>query len=289
MADTALTNAIEEAANELQEQIEEQEKPNKKDKSDSVSDTEESEDTEESKESSEESGTESDDEPEEEIVEDEVQSQKEALLLYNALKDPKLRGPVLAALVQEAGLKLGSAETKTEEKKEEKAIKQLVAEALGPEYKFLADKLGTVMEQVMDKVEATNAETRQSQLEAQILRESNETLAKLEKETKGESKKLQNKMLGLMDKFPSGPNISVDEYIRGIYKMAAGDRVVQSTKTQLADKIRSNSKNAAERLRSTGGSEPETAKEFRGKGALKNAVQYAADQLESQGKLFRKR
>lgn len=288
MADTTLQDAIGEAAAELQEQINEQEKEEGKGKESSEGVVENEEEEEPGRELEEaEENTEGN---EEEVTEeDDKQAQKESLLLYNALKDPKLRGPVILALAQEAGLNFNPPTTKVEEKKQEKAIRELVAETLGPEYKFLADKLGTVIEEVVGRLESQNNETRLEQQQQQILRETNETLAKLAKETKGESRKLEAKMVQLMDKFPSGPNTSVDEYIRGIYSLASGGRVAQTTKTQIADKIRNNSKNAPERLRSAGASETGKEPEFRGKGALKKAVEFAAEQLESQGKLFRKR
>jgi hypothetical protein len=279
MADTALQDAIGEAATQLEEQIEQQEESEKKvEKEEKV---EESEETEESEEETE--------EPVEEEESAEAQAQRESLILYNALKDPKTRGTVIFALAQEAGLRIGTAETKAEQKVEEKAIKQLVKETLGPEYKFLADKLGTVMEAVVGKMEEKNTEIRQEQAQQQILRETEDTLKKLERETKGESKKLESKMVSLMDKFPSGPNTSVNEYIRGIYAMASQGRTVATTKTQVADKIRNNSKNAPERMHSAGASDTEGIKEFTGKGSLKKAVEYAAQQLDSEGKLFRKK
>src|SRR5262245_61270036 len=66
--------------------------------------------------------------------------------LYKALRDPATRGPILAALAQQAGLQLGAAPSKVETREAARTIQQAVKESLGKEYEFLADRLGSAIE-----------------------------------------------------------------------------------------------------------------------------------------------
>src|SRR5580693_1571040 len=93
---------------------------------------------------------------EENLDEDEVerltaQQLKEAKDLYKALLNPAARGPLVQALAQQSGLNLSNIETKKEAKVAKKDITARLKEALGDELGFLADKMGPVIESVIEE------------------------------------------------------------------------------------------------------------------------------------------
>lgn len=236
----------------------------------------------------------SDDEPqEEELTEDqkkeaeelEKKEIQEARVLFNALKDPAQRGPVIAALMNAAGIEAPTKEsTKTEVKEAKKATLELVTEALGKEYGFLAERVSkafdAVMAQKSEEVSSLKAEIDQDKLVSETKSAENELIA----ETKGDFKKYESQILKLIDQYPKGDNLPVKEYLKGLYTIASAGKTVGKTKADLANRINKNFNDSAGRLRSQGkgnGIAEETAPEFRGKDALQKSVDYALKKATS--------
>src|ERR1700677_4473413 len=73
---------------------------------------------------------------------------KEGRNLYKLLKDKNQRTNVIRILAQQVGLL--DAQTPKEVKQATKDLKTLVKEKLGKEYEFLSDKLGDVLESVLE-------------------------------------------------------------------------------------------------------------------------------------------
>ena len=82
-----------------------------------------------------------------ELTDDETQVAKDH---FKALKDPEAAKTVIETLAKSVGIKIAEIETKKEEKAAIKSIKDTVIAELGEDYKFLADKLGEVMEKVVN-------------------------------------------------------------------------------------------------------------------------------------------
>lgn len=200
----------------------------------------------------------------------------ESKRLYLALKDPKTAGPIIAALAAQAGLHLTPTSTKAEVKEVKKNITDAVAEALGPEYAFLAPKLGKAFESALEiqreEHQASLQEIRQSQVERDVTT----AYEKLARETKGESKKLEAKMAALSEEIPIG-NMTVEKYIRRLYTVATAEGQ-QTSARQTADRIRKNASNAPERIRSgsAAGTEPKMPDK---KLSLNESVNYALKEL----------
>jgi hypothetical protein len=239
MPNTALAKTIEEADEALKREAE-----NKEEKVEGA-DTEVEEkpevELEEEKEKEEESESEEEDldEP----------SKDEAFRLYKALKDPKAAPAIIAALAQQVGVFPQGPESKGEERQKVKDIKLILADSLGPEYKFLADRLGPAIEAVITQErEAQAQQLSQIQLK-NIEKEIEQSFSSLSKETKGESRRLEARMYALMDEIVPSANISVDKYIRHIYAIASAGRKQPTTK-EVADKIRRNANDAPSRLQS---------------------------------------
>src|ERR1043166_5329001 len=147
MANTVLAKTIEEADKALKEEAEG--KPEESKPADTEVEEKPEVELEEEKEEKEE-------EPEEEDLDE--PSKDEAFRLYKALKDPKAAPAIIAALAQQVGVFPGQGEGKTEERQKIKDIKSILADSLGPEYKFLADRLGPAIEAVITQERETQAQ-----------------------------------------------------------------------------------------------------------------------------------
>ena len=239
MPNTVLAKTIEEADEALRNEKTE-ETPSKEENK-----------TTETEEESPEVEVEKEEEKEEETEEEDLDdsSKDEAFRLYKALKDPKAAPAIIAALAQQVGVFPGQGEGKTEERQKIKDIKSILADSLGPEYKFLADRLGPAIEAVITQERETQAQ-QLSQIQLKnIEKEIEQSFSSLSKETKGESRRLEARMYALMDEIVPSANISVDKYIRHIYAIASAGRKQPTTK-EVADKIRRNANDAPSRLQS---------------------------------------
>lgn len=178
---------------------------------------------------------------------------KEAQTLYKALLNPELRGGIVAALAEQAGiLRNQPLETKTEVKEAKKNIAAIIEEAL-PEYPGLATKLGPVIESIIES-ERSERNSEMETIHAQnVEREVISELDLLAKETKGESRKFEVKMNQLMTDFTPGPNVSVKSYLRNLYTLATASNTKAKVSSEMADKIRKNANNAADRLKTSTG------------------------------------
>ena len=270
MADTTLAEAIDAAAAEIlegtePEGTEPEQEPDGEQTHEKVEETEE-EKAEQAK-----------------ILEKENQ---EAATLYAALKDPKTRLPVLYAMMAEAGIKFpGSEEKPAEPEKVErtkKATLDIMKEALGKDFAFLSERLGKALDEILEQ-ERGEITGLKSQLDQdKLVSESTSAEAKLNAETKGDFKKYETEITRLIELYPPGPKITVEEYLRGLYTMASAGKSVVKAQTKVADKIRSNANDSSARVRSqAGGTEgPKgTIPDFKGKGALGKAVNFALESL----------
>jgi len=205
-----------------------------------------------------------------------AQEQKEARELYRLLKDKQTQKSTLTLLAQRAGLL--QAETPKEVKAAKKELKDIVKETLGPEYGFLADKLSATMEAVLEQERQTTNELLNTVQVDKIERETSSALDRLSRETKGESKKFEDRMIALMDRIKPSDNLSVYEYLKDLYTLASSGQRTASTKAAIADKIKRNAGNAAERLQSRG-----TGKEGKPGGpekrGIRASVEYALKQM----------
>jgi hypothetical protein len=217
---------------------------------------------------------------------DEV-SIKEAKALYKLLKDPNTQTQVIKALAVNAkiiDIDGKPPTTKEEIKEAKKDIKELIKEKLGKDFEFFAPKLAEVIEAVLEEERKEyRQETGELRL-AQIQTETDRALSKLSKETNGDSKKLENRIAQLVDRYPQPEGTTIYEYLKEMYQLAGGKLTGNSTK-RIVDKIQSNARDATSRLRTPGsqtGKTPINAPSNEKRG-LKAAVQDALKAMESQG------
>lgn len=150
--------------------------------------------------------------------------QQAAVELFKALKDPERAGSTLQQLAQLAGLDLVK---KADQKVLTKGIKDLVKERLGEDNSILAESLGPLLEEVLEKavedrlksIKDDLTEQKRTEFAAKI----EDTWTKLDTETKGLASKLEKQMLALMEDIDPGKNTPPEKYLRHIYKLAKAD------------------------------------------------------------------
>jgi hypothetical protein len=214
-----------------------------------------------------------------EMSEDEV---KESRQLYKLLKDPTSRNAVLTALASQAGLlpKGEDKPTKSETAAAKREIKDILSEALGTEYSFLAERLSKGIDKVLEQERSENESkllTLQRQnVEREVVAEHN----RLARETKGESKKFEARMAELSSEIPVG-NQDMRTYIKRLYTIASSEKQIVKS-AQKTDQVRKNATDVSSRLKS--GASPLSNNEIPDKKmSLDDSIKFALDQ-ERKGK-----
>lgn len=226
--------------------------------------------------------TSEDGEPEEpevgEADEDDLDEEKikEAKILYKALSDPKQGPAIIAALAQRAGILQTPPTTHREETQAKKDILSIFKEKLGASFEFLAAPLSEAIETVLENERAAQSEQMERLNQANLTREIDTVLTSLAKESKGESRKLEGKMVQLMNEFHPAPNMSIEKYVRGIYNMARGSGGPQKVNT---DKVRRNANDIPSRLSSTAQTGTRSVKIPDKKMSLDESVKFAMGEL----------
>ena len=204
-----------------------------------------------SEENAEENEEETSETGEEEVVEKDSLSDEElgnAKNLYKALKNPATAREIISVLARQAGV----LETPKDVKEADKAITAVFKEALGPDFAFIADKMAPALERVLlsqeEEYETKLQQIRQQQLSAQTETEVEKALSKLNRVTKGDSRKFEGDMTRLMDDILPGRNTSTEDYIFKLYRIASSEQSERKAKEKLANKINRNANDIPSRL-----------------------------------------
>ena len=246
-----------------------------------------SEDSKEGSEDEEEGDSESGEEDEEDKEGDEDKGEgeltaeqiKEATNLYKLLSNKETQTQTLKILATQAGIALNDGklpETKKEIKDAVKNTVQILEEALGKDLAWLAPKLAAAFDQLLEKSEGKTKEQLESMKQTQIAKEVDNAYEKLARETNGESKKFESRMVGLADKLYPAPGMSTEEYVRMLYTIASASGEKKSAKLRLAEKINKNSKDVPGRLTESSTSGGGKANTNNGRMSIKDAVRQAA-------------
>jgi len=226
----------------------------------------------------EESTEDSNTEETEEITEDSDDSEEpdpdieNAKALYKALKNPQTAMPIIQELAKQAGL-LGATQTQAT-----KTILDVVAEHLGEEYKFLAPKIGPAIQAVV-REEMKGLQTKlDQQVTHKLEQEVDEALDGLNRQTKGEAKKLFPKIAKLMDEFQPSGGISTKKYITRLYNLAKQEESQQIKKIERTRKTIDNSSDVGSRL-SAAGISSDNLKETKGSKTIDQAIEIALGKL----------
>lgn len=160
--------------------------------------------------------------------------QQAAVNLFDALKNPETAGLALRHLADLAGFDLAHRKGREEAKK---SIADIVKEELGEDNSILAEKLGPTLDKIISAAVEERLkpvrDTIATQEEKEVADAIESELAALNTETKGLSKKLETRMVELMDEISPGPKTKPAAYIRKIYKLAASEyEEAEKLKTQ---------------------------------------------------------
>lgn len=169
---------------------------------------------------------------------------RRALDLLRTLNDPDKGPQLLKILAQTAGL---TKESTSEEKKVIiKSVKEVVKEALGPDYQFLADRLGNALtglipetkglEDRLNRLETENVNSKKEALANEIDSALSNCFGQFEKV----DPKVQTRFNELIDEMPPVPGkTKPDVYFKRIIKLAQEE-------TGITLKLKSNSSNKDE-------------------------------------------
>lgn len=199
----------------------------KDEESDEVEQEEDSETSEKTEESTEEEPVAKDAEPDEET--------KQAVQLLQALKGPKGK-EVLKGLAVRAGLI-------TEEQKVTKAVsddlQSLLTDSLGDQWGFIAEGLAPALQTYFDK---KVQEVREQHLRLETSLQLKEAWAELSADDEtSDITKYEKEIDALSNKYQMGPNVTIKEYLRDLYKIASADKQKSKAVVKAIKKIESNS------------------------------------------------
>ncbi len=255
--------------------------------SDDSGDSESSEEgTEEGEEGSEDSeeGDKDDKDGEEGEAEDLSEKQiNEAKNLYKLLTNSSTQQQALRILAEQAGIELAG--TKGTKKDVETVVEdtvKILEDALGKDLAWLAPKLAGAFDKLLEKSEGKTKVQLESLKQTQVAKEVDQAYETLARETKGQSRRFENKMVALADKLYPAPGMSTAEYIRHLYTIASASGGEKSAKQQLAEKINRNSKDVPGRIAESaaaGGSKKANS----GRMSLKEAIRTAAEKQGYKG------
>lgn len=208
---------------------------------------------------------------------------KEAENLYKSLMSRETAGPMVRALMEHVGIRPENIRTERDAEKAEKSIKDVVKERLGKQYEFLADQLGDALEGAFE-VFSKKSDGKLSQLaQNQMERDIESSMDKLRRETKGESKELETRMVALANEIPIG-KMSVETYVRRLHAIATGEKGSRPLSGRPnPDKIRRNANDAPGRLRGTSAGSDFMGTKIPNKTlSLSESVKFAFDQQTKQ-------
>lgn len=190
-------------------------------------------------------------------VEDDELDEKEiaeSKQLYKLLKSPDSRDSTLRLLAERAGiLNTNKDLTKKEEKKEARKLVDILKDKLS-DYPSLAEKLAPALEEILSTERAGRDADITTLKAAQLENQVEASLNRLAKETKGESRKFEPKMIALMDKVKPGEGVSTQEYMETLFTLASSQSAAKSAAARIANKINKNAADLPSRIAGKNGS-----------------------------------
>lgn len=179
----------------------------------------------------------------EEEPEEEVDSRvAPALQLYESLRDPTTAAATIAALAAQAGINLGAPSAAREVKKD---LLTRMREKVPEEQRFLVDSLAPAINELinehMQEVVAPLA-VQQEQLQiAEARNQYDSAFNKLEKKFE-DARKFEKEMNELANKFPVSPNVNLEEYMEGLYKIASSDKQSEKAVNRVVNRVNKTSR-----------------------------------------------
>lgn len=140
----------------------------------------------------------------------------QALQLLDALENPKSATAVIQNLMKQAGIQ--APETRREEQKAVRTVKDIIRDKLGPDFEFLSEKLGDALEEAMSnetqRVRDELLALEQQRSQRELVNDYNKFLSE-NKVDDAEAGALSK----LVDEFPPSGNIPLEKYLGRLLKM----------------------------------------------------------------------
>jgi hypothetical protein len=152
----------------------------------------------------------------------------QALQIYEALMNPSTAQSAIEFLAKQSGYQLQPVQAAP---KVEPGIKELIAQELGSDYEFLAPRLGTAIENVINKALAPIQEQIQ---QTKITNEFDRAMADLNSETKGEFGKMEADVVKVMQRMRPAEGVSTKEFLRDAYTLAKAGKAPSPAQHQKA-------------------------------------------------------
>ena len=215
---------------------------------------------------------------EEEAEEDEDAEPEENLEDIAAAREllKQLQGPNRKIAIQNLAAANGISFTKEPEKAPDapRSTQQIVADALGPDYEFLSDKLGVALEDIVrtqiapqfTKIQETNHQTELTrELESAQVRHGFKP---------GDA--VYNKMDQISTRFPKGPIVSIKEYLDTLHTLATAGQEKINKRVRKVQKISAAAK--GDGLKSSDVSDGRVTKHPDGKLSIGDAIRQTLDE-----------
>lgn len=160
---------------------------------------------------------------------------KQALQLLQALKGPKgkevLKGLAIRAGLIEEGQKVTKAVSDD--------LQDLLTNSLGDQWGFIAEGLAPALQTYFDK---KVQEVREQHIRLETSLQLKEAWAELSaEEATSDIAKYEKEIDALSNKYQMGPNVTIKDYLRDLYKIASADKKSSKAVVKAISKIEKNS------------------------------------------------
>ena len=281
-----VNTAVQDAKPALEQPLKEQEQPSEEPKDDQPTD-EEPEETDPSEIEAKDQDKDQDKVDEYGLTSKDV---LEAKQLLSALRDPNKAPVVVKFLVD--NLKIPQPETNRQARQIASALTEELTEALGPELKYIAEKIGPVLERrLKESVESTTQRVNEIEYQKHLTDadKAQEVIGKRYFQEGVIPENLTKDISSLIDQIPVQSGQPVQDYLENLLFIAAGRKgmnLVKKTSGSVSDKISRNRTDAAGRLQaSVGNRNPrpgEVAANPKRQMSLEDSVRNAVDEAKKQ-------
>ena len=172
-----------------------------------------------------------------EPTEEEIDEAKEALKIYNLLKDPAQGKEVVRFLARQAGLEIKEGESQREVRK---AAEQVLVESLGEEYKFLAPKLLPGLRALINEEVAVVKHALVQGERSKLSADYDNAWESLNDQTEGDFEKHGESIIKAMEEFPYAGKQPIKQYLGRLYKMVGGEKAVEKKVSKTLERIKRN-------------------------------------------------
>jgi hypothetical protein len=178
------------------------------------------------------------------LTDEQRAEQERAINVYKLLNDPKTAPGVVRMLAEQLGI-VQTIQQSTTEVPKEPTIADVIGNALGEEYQFLAPKIAAGIEKA---IELRLTPVQQQLVQNQARNEFERAYNELNSATGGDFVKHEQKIVALMDVLKPGKDVPVKDYLNHLYSIAKGAPTPAPPSQQVRQIVNRMEKNAQANL-----------------------------------------